>query len=42
MHHQDSVRVHDDADMPSAFLEHAALVLFLALLIAVGFAFPYL
>jgi len=46
MHPQDSIdsiRAHTDSDAPpSAFLEHAALALFLVLLVAAGFAFPYL
>ena len=43
MSQQDSINVQHDTDAPpSAFLEHAALALFLALLVAAGFAFPYL
>jgi hypothetical protein len=43
MHQQDSIHAQGGSDAPpSAFLEHAALALFLLLLVAIGFAFPYL
>ena len=42
MHQQDSIHAPSGSDAPpSAFLEHAALALFLLLLVAAGFAFPY-